>query len=120
MARTRARISTADLEEALDYLEGLVVILDHFANERREWTNLTRSWRASRAWIARAIIGSRSDTKQVRVPAGNSLLRTSPRCASASWRTTRRPLYEIDSQVSPEYHEASSPESQQWEMPLTR
>ena len=35
MARPRARISTADLEEALDYLEGLVVILDHFANERR-------------------------------------------------------------------------------------
>ena len=36
MARSRrAHISTEDLEQALDYLEGLVVILDHFHHEKR-------------------------------------------------------------------------------------
>jgi hypothetical protein len=39
MPSSRARISTNDLEEALDYLEGLVVILDHFDTERRGMDN---------------------------------------------------------------------------------
>lgn len=36
MARSRrAHISTDDLEQALDYLEGLVVILDQFHQDKR-------------------------------------------------------------------------------------
>jgi hypothetical protein len=36
MARSRrAHIATDDLEQALDYLEGLVLILDHFHHEKR-------------------------------------------------------------------------------------
>ena len=33
--RRRAHVSTDDLEQALDYLEGLIVILDDFAESNR-------------------------------------------------------------------------------------